>query len=90
MTHREKTKNMHNESQSTFLGHNPSVIQQQLEVFSNLFGKDGGETASQKKTLPKKNSIEKQHSKTKGGEDVNRETNQTALEKQFAKKFKDK
>ena len=55
MTHREKaTKDKHNSSQSTFLGHNPSAIQQQLDVFSNLFG----DTASQKKTLTKKNSDE--------------------------------
>ena len=74
MTHREKTKDMHNESQSTFLGHNPSVIQQQLEVFSNLFGKDGGETASQKKTQTKKSSTEKPRNSKQKGDDINRET----------------
>ena len=63
MTHREKTKDKHNSSQSTFLGHNPSAIQQQLDVFSNLFGAD---TASQKKTLFKKGSNEKERT-TKPG-----------------------
>ena len=86
MTHREKTKDKHNSSQSTFLGNNPSALQQQLDVFSNLFGND---TASQKKTVAKKNSGDKN---IKAGEQLitQRDTALTTMEKQNAKKFRDK
>ena len=86
MTYREKTKDQQNSSQSTFLGHNPSTLQQQLDVFSNLFGND---TASQKKTMTKKNSNEKNGKA--GDQGVGRDTMlQTNMEKQIAKKFREK